>query len=121
MTDHDGSEEIPSEGVMTRAVRDSIAGLAPTERVPKHRALALLALRYAEALDAAPDAIVEIGPKLQSALLALGCAPAKSAAQTVTPAAPAITSGGEVNGNVSTLAERRERHRQEKAARAHGA
>jgi hypothetical protein len=123
----DGSEAIPAEGAMTRAVRDSIDALAPTEKVPKHRALALLALDYAAVIDANrgdPDVLLDFGPKLQSNLVALGCAPAKSAAVGQQPAtAPTPVSGGEEDGGqrVYTLAERRELHRQRRAAGFHGA
>jgi hypothetical protein len=91
MSDSAGIDETPAEGAMERAVRDSIDALAPTEKVPKHRALALLAVDYARVLDANrgdPETLLDFGPKLQSALVALGCAPTKAVQ-------PASTGGGE--------------------------
>ena len=93
MTDHDESGSVWS---WRSAVDDSIAGLAPTERVPRNRGLARLAIAYADTLDANdgdPEVLLDFGPKLQSALIALGCAPVK----TATSAKPG--SGGESSGD----------------------
>jgi hypothetical protein len=74
--------------------------------LPQDSAAAALALAYAEAIDADPEAVSDVGPKLLAVLTALGMTPAGRGAK-----------GGKSDGTpvVNKLDELKERREQRRA------
>lgn len=98
--------------LLKQVTHSALAELEPDER---DKPLALLAVRYAEAIDAASPAdralvLKELGPKLQSALESLG----------MSPAARAQVKGGAASDASTASAKRDElrNRRESRAARA---